>query len=101
MPVNQRKLNILEGINSRKEVEPLKNEAYLSVPNICPLVAVELRYVLVRQIILPDVGASRQPRMFIRVDFPDPDGPMIERNSPGSMVRLILSKAGTSIAPAV
>ncbi len=30
---------------------------------------------------LPDVGVSRQPSMFIRVDFPEPDGPMIARYS--------------------
>ena len=26
---------------------------------------------------MPDVGLSRQPRMFIRVDLPEPEGPMI------------------------
>jgi len=31
---------------------------------------------------IPDVGLSRQPIMFMQVDFPDPDGPIIERNSP-------------------
>ena len=31
---------------------------------------------------VPDVGRSRQPRMFISVDLPEPDGPMIATNSP-------------------
>ena len=33
----------------------------------------------------PGVGRSRQPRMFISVDLPEPDGPMIATNSPRSM----------------
>ena len=37
---------------------------------------------------VPDVGRSRQPMMFIRVDLPDPDAPMIATNSPRSIVRL-------------
>ena len=36
----------------------------------------------------PVVGRSRQPRMFIRVDLPEPDGPMIATNSPASIVEL-------------
>jgi len=33
----------------------------------------------------PRVGRSKHPRMFISVDFPDPDGPMIATNSPRSI----------------
>ncbi len=29
----------------------------------------------------PDVGVSRQPSMFISVDLPEPDGPMMARYS--------------------
>ena len=35
----------------------------------------------------PDVGTSRQPRMCISVDLPEPDGPMMATNSPSSMRR--------------
>src|SRR5436305_13978152 len=31
----------------------------------------------------PFVGRSRQPRRFIKVDLPEPDGPRIATNSPG------------------
>ena len=31
---------------------------------------------------VPDVGVSRNPRIFMKVDFPEPEDPMIERNSP-------------------
>src|SRR5690606_970870 len=35
----------------------------------------------------PSDGRSRQPRMFISVDLPEPDAPMIATISPRSMVR--------------
>ena len=35
----------------------------------------------------PDVGLSRQPRMFMVVDLPDPDGPIMATNSPFSTTR--------------
>lgn len=46
---------------------------------------------------VPPLGLSRRPMIFIRVDFPLPDGPMIATNSPSLMVRLIsLSTSKTS-----
>ena len=44
-------------------------------------------------ITVPDVGLSRPPSMFKRVDLPEPDGPMIETKSPRSITRLTPSKA--------
>ena len=35
---------------------------------------------------MPRVGRSRQPMMFIVVDFPEPDAPMIATNSPSRIV---------------
>ena len=32
--------------------------------------------------ILPLVGRSRHPTIFTAVDFPEPEGPMMETNSP-------------------
>ena len=43
---------------------------------------------------VPQVGESRQPRICINVDFPLPDGPMIEMNSPSSMSSVISSTPG-------
>jgi hypothetical protein len=37
--------------------------------------------------------------MFIKVDFPDPEEPMTETNSPAAMERLTPFKAGISISP--
>ena len=34
---------------------------------------------------VPDVGESKQPIICINVDFPLPDGPIIEMNSPESI----------------
>ncbi len=47
----------------------------------------------------PVVGMSRQPRMFMSVDFPDPDAPMTATNSPRSMRRLTSSTALTATSP--
>jgi len=33
------------------------------------------------------VGTSKQPRMFIVVDLPDPDGPITATKSPAAMSR--------------
>ena len=47
----------------------------------------------------PAVGVSRQPSRFISVDLPEPDGPMIATNSPGSMLKLTPRSAWTSMSP--
>src|SRR5712692_62827 len=43
--------------------------------------------------ISPEVGRSRQPIRFTRVDLPEPDGPMTATHSPGSTVSVKLSRA--------
>ena len=47
----------------------------------------------------PRVGTSRQPMMFISVDFPEPDGPMMATNSPRSTRRSTAVRAVTSSLP--
>jgi hypothetical protein len=42
-------------------------------------------------------GASSSPMMFSSVLLPEPDGPMMETNSPASTVRLTFSRATVSI----
>ena len=44
-------------------------------------------------------GMSRQPRMFIIVDFPDPEAPMIATKSPRSTVIDTPRSAVTSTSP--
>jgi hypothetical protein len=48
---------------------------------------------------VPEVGTSRQPRMFIRVDLPEPDEPMIAIISPAFTVRSTPFSAATSLLP--
>src|SRR5580700_8740343 len=43
--------------------------------------------------ISPEVGRSRQPIKFTKVDLPEPEGPMIAIHSPGSTLREKLSSA--------
>jgi hypothetical protein len=45
---------------------------------------------------VPLVGRSRQPMMFMRVVFPEPDGPTIATNSPSSTLMSTLRSACTS-----
>ncbi len=47
----------------------------------------------------PFVGVSRHPRMLSKVDFPEPDAPMIATNSPVSMRSDTPSSACTGSSP--
>ena len=47
----------------------------------------------------PLVGRSRQPMMFIIVDLPDPDDPMMATNSPAATETLTACRACTSVSP--
>ncbi len=48
---------------------------------------------------VPEVGVSRQPITFMRVDLPEPDGPMTAAYSPRPMSMETPSSAWTSAAP--
>src|SRR5258708_10515534 len=48
---------------------------------------------------LPEVGVSRQPRICIRVDLPEPEGPMMETNSPRPMATSTPRSACTAFSP--
>jgi hypothetical protein len=47
----------------------------------------------------PEVGRSRPPRRCSIVDFPEPDAPMIARNSPCSTARETPRSASTCPSP--
>src|SRR5262249_22241626 len=49
----------------------------------------------------PLVGWSRQPMVFIIVDLPEPDGPMMATNSPRAMSSDTPRRACTSMSPSV
>jgi hypothetical protein len=47
----------------------------------------------------PAVGVSRQPRMVMKVDFPDPDGPMTATISPARISTETPRSAWTVYSP--
>ncbi len=47
----------------------------------------------------PRLGTSRQPMMFISVDLPEPDAPMMATNSPRATVSETPRRACTSTSP--
>ena len=47
----------------------------------------------------PLEGTSKQPIIFIKVDFPDPDEPIILTKSPSLIERSILSNAKSLLSP--
>src|SRR5438874_6360529 len=49
----------------------------------------------------PVVGLSRQPTTFMKVDLPEPDGPMIATNSPSSISSETPRRAWTITSPIV
>jgi hypothetical protein len=77
--VAQRQLDVGQRARARDEVEGLEDEPDLAVAQVGLL-----------------VGWSRQPSMFINVDLPEPDEPMIATNSPVSIRRLTPSSAWTA-----
>jgi hypothetical protein len=48
---------------------------------------------------MPEVGVSRQPRMFIVVDLPDPEGPITATKSPEAIRRSMPLNAWTAPEP--
>ncbi len=47
---------------------------------------------------VPEVGLSSRPMMLSSVDLPQPEGPMMLRNSPFSTLRFTFSRAVVSIS---
>ena len=83
--VDERQLDVLEGARAGEQVEALEDEADGPVAHLRELAAAEARdLVAVERRSLPLVGRSRQPRMFMSVDLPEPDAPMMATNSPRS-----------------
>ena len=98
--VEQRQFDVLQRAGARQQVELLKHESDLLVADLGQFVAVELADTLMPSSrYVPEVGLSRQPRMFISVDLPDPDGPMMATNSPRSISSEMPFSACTGTSP--
>src|SRR5438309_2323395 len=48
---------------------------------------------------VPSSARSKPATMFIRVDFPQPDGPTMATNSPSSTLKLTSSITGSALLP--
>src|SRR5262249_14303179 len=97
--VEQRQRDVLERAGAREEVEALEHEADALAADLRKLGLGPIGDVDALEQIAPPVGRSRQPRMFIRVDLPDPDAPIRARNSPSSTRRSTPASACTSTSP--
>ncbi len=80
------------------EVEALEDKADLMASDVGQFPSVRFLMGTPSRKYSPWVGTSRQPRMFIIVDFPLPDCPMMATNSPRSIERLTPSSAWTSFS---
>jgi hypothetical protein len=86
--INQRQGDVVLQAHARQQVEALKDETQRAVAQNGQRILVHLRDVAPgEKIIALTVGVSRQPSRFMKVDLPEPDGPMIARYSPGAMLR--------------
>ena len=82
--VIQGDFNVFEHVELGDQVVRLENESQFSGANQRKVAIGQLRNVLAIQKYCPCVGRSRHPKIFSRVDFPEPDGPMITTYSPRS-----------------
>ncbi len=71
---------------ARQQIEALKDEAELAIAQTAPAACGSVRQRPRHPAdSVPLVGRSRQPRMFISVDLPEPLAPMMATNSPLAM----------------
>ncbi len=96
--VKERKRDVLNRIRTGEQVEALEHEAEFAQADLRERVVVEIRNVLAVEHVRPVVARSRQPMMFISVDLPEPDGPMIATYSPCRTSRSMPCSTGTSSA---
>ena len=73
--VEQRQLDVVERGGARQQIEPLEHEPDLAVADTASSSFDSRETSLPSRMYWPLVGRSRQPRMCISVDLPDPDGP--------------------------
>lgn len=84
----------------RKQVEVLEDEAEVSQSHVWQLAFRKTADVEAVNADGPLLGLSSAPSIIRRVDFPDPDGPMIRTTSPGRTLSDTSSTATTSVSPA-
>ena len=97
--VGERQLHICERRCSRNEVVGLEDKADLPTAYPGERRLIEVRTSTPSSMNHPLEGTSRHPRMFIIVDLPEPDAPMMATKSPRSIVSETPLNARTSASP--
>ena len=97
-PIEQRQLHVVDDREIGDQVERLEDESELAVPHAGErAVGVRGDRLAVERTRVPAVGTSSSPITFSSVLLPQPDGPMIETNSPARTSRLMSRSATVSI----
>ena len=98
--IDQRQLDVLERRGPRQQVEILEHEADELVAHLAPVRCARAAPRPGRPACSCRAsGESRQPRMFISVDLPEPDEPVMATNSPLSISRFTSRSAANSVSP--
>ena len=85
--IDERQFHVFQGADPRQQVKGLKDKSDFLIADLGQFVAVQAADFPAVQNVGPPLGRSRSPMMFIRVDFPDPEGPTTATNSPGPISR--------------
>ncbi len=98
--IDQGQLHIFQGRGPVQQIESLEDETQDSGGGARPVGrGSSARPRPLRRGNSPAVGVSRQPKMFMQVDLPEPLGPMIATNSPCSMARSMPRRADMAAGP--
>ena len=97
--VQQRQLDVLLRRGARQQVEALEHEAQVAAAQPRALVARQASTCAPWNRYCPALGVSRQPRMFIAVDLPEPLGPHDRDELAGRMSRSMPFSAISSAWP--
>ena len=97
--IDRRHLDIADRGEFAEQMIALEDEAEMLAPQRRQLVRVERADVAAGDRgSWPEVGRSRQPRMFISVDLPEPDAPTIATISPAAMRQVDIESSATTVA---
>ena len=91
--------HVLQGAGARQQVEVLEDETQLVVPHQGRWSAESRDISCPSSQYSPEVGRSRQPRMFISVLLPEPDAPIRATISPPATVSDTPLSTGTAMSP--
>src|SRR5260363_359316 len=83
----------------RQQVIALENKAETRAAQLSQFIRTERRGFPPANPIMAELGGSRQPRIFISVDLPEPEAPMIATNSPAQILSVMLFSATASLSP--